>query len=302
MQLRRCAVLLALFFGLVFIAFPKPIPAPSLEESLMPAGAAVPNVQVSIVQTETNFHFTSVTNSDGIYRVQSLQPGPYTVTFEAQGFKRLVQEDVTLRVGDVLPVDAAMQVGAVTESVEVKAQSTLLETETSSTGTVTEGDQLYKLNMYQRYITNTMSIVPGVTNQTTGGTNGLGAFNVDGQRTSGTAVFEDGVFANDPLASNNLVIKPIMNSVDEVKVLTGTLPAEYGHSASGVITTVKKSGTNEFHGGSFRLRPHPHHDAPPVFQPIHHRATAARQPQRRAGLVHDAGWKRRRPGRHPEGL
>ena len=206
------------------------------------------NVQVSIVQTETNFHFTSATNKDGIYRVQSLQPGPYTVAFESPGFKRLVREDVTLRVGDVLPVDASMQVGAVTDSVEVKAQATLLETETSSTGTVTEGNQLYKLNMYQRYITNTMSIVPGVTNQTTGGTNGLGAFNVAGQRTSGTAVFEDGVFANDPLASNNLVIKPIMNSVDEVKVLTGTLPAEYGHSTGGVITTVKKSGTNEFHG------------------------------------------------------
>ena len=60
--------------------------------------------------------------------------------------------------------------------------------------------------MYQRYITNTLSIVPGVTNQTTGGTNGLGAFNVAGQRTSGTAVFEDGVFTNDPLTSNNLVI------------------------------------------------------------------------------------------------
>jgi len=207
------------------------------------------NVQVSIVQTQTNFHFASVTNEDGIYRVQSLLPGPYTVTFEAQGFKRLVRENLTLQVGDVLPVDAAMEVGSVSESVEVQAQATLLETETSSTGTVTEGETLYKLNMYQRYITNTMSIVPGVSNQTTGGTNGLGAFNVNGQRTSGTAVFEDGVFANDPLTSNNLVIKPIMNSVDEVKVLTGTLPAEYGHSASGVITTVKKNGTNEFHGG-----------------------------------------------------
>ena len=53
--------------------------------------------------------------------------------------------------------------------------------------------------MYQRYITNTMSIVPGLSNLTTGGTNGLGAFNVNGQRASGTAVFEDGVFTNDPL-------------------------------------------------------------------------------------------------------
>ncbi len=248
MQLRRCAVLLALSFGLVFEAFPQADTATISGTVVDASGAPVPNVQISIVQTETNFHFTSVTNSDGIYRVQSLQPGPYRLTFEAQGFKRLVRQDVTLRVGDVLPVDATMQVGAVSESVEVTAQSTLLETETSATGTVTEGNQLYKLNMYQRYITNTLSIVPGTTNSTTGGTNGLGAFNVNGQRTSGTVMFEDGVFANDPLASNNLVIKPIMNSVDEVKVLTGTLPAEYGHSTSGVITTVKKSGTNQFHG------------------------------------------------------
>lgn len=213
-----------------------------------PTGSAVPSVQISIVETQTNFRFETLSNNEGLYRVQSLPPGTYTVTFQASGFKRLVQDHLNLHVGDVLPVDGTLQVGAVTESIEVAAKSLLLETETSSTGTVTEGDTLYKLNMYQRYITNTLSIVPGVNNLTNGGTNGLGSFNVNGQRTSGTAVFEDGVFANDPLASNNLVIKPIMNSVDEVKVLTGTLPAEYGHSSSGVITTVKKSGTNSFHG------------------------------------------------------
>ena len=182
MQLRRCAVLLALFFGLVSVAFPQADTGAITGRVVDASDAAIPNVHVSIVQTETNFHFESVTNNDGIYRVQSLQPGPYRVTFEAPGFKRMVREDITLRVGDVLPVDATMQVGAVTESVEVTAQATLLETETSVTGTVTEGEQLYKLTMYQRYITNTMTIVPGVTNATNGGTNGLGAFNVTGQR------------------------------------------------------------------------------------------------------------------------
>ena len=212
-------------------------------------GAAMPNVQISVVQTETNFHFSSVTNNDGIYRIQSLQPGPYMVTFEASGFKRMVRQNIALHVGDVLAVDATLEVGAVTESVEVKSSPTLLQTETSSTGTVTEGDQLYKLAMYQRYITNVMTIVPGLTNTTTGGTNGLGSFYVAGTRNTGTGVFEDGVFANDPLGSTT-TIKPIENSVDEVKVLTGTLPAEYGHSAGGIITTVKKSGTNEFHGSA----------------------------------------------------
>jgi hypothetical protein len=250
MQLRRCAVLLALFFGLVFIAWPQADTGTITGRVVDASSAAAPGVQVSITQTETNFHYTSVTNQDGIFRVQSLPPGPYSVTFEAQGFKRYVRENLVLRVGDVLAVDATMQIGAVSESVEVTAQATLLETETSSVGTVNEGDELYKLPMYQRNITNTIAIVPGATNISNGGTGGLGAYNIAGQRTSGTTMYEDGVFANDPLTSNNNTIAPIENSVDEVKVLTGTLPAEYGHTAGGVVSAAKKSGTNEFHGAA----------------------------------------------------
>ena len=82
--------------------------------------------------------------------------------------------------------------------------------------------------------------------------------------------------ANDPLQGTT-TIKPIENSVDEVKVLTGTLPAEYGHSAGGVITTVKKSGTNEFHGAVSDFGRTPAHDASPVLQFLYDRATAAWQ-------------------------
>jgi hypothetical protein len=244
----RSVSLLFIFLALSVAAFAQMSTGTITGTVSDPQGAAIANVQVSVLQTDTNFESRATTNGEGIYRVQSLLPGNYRITFEAGGFKKLVQANVILRVGDVLPVNAALQLGAVSESVEVSAQSTLLETETSSSGTVTEGDTLYKLPLYQRYITNTMSLVPGLTVQTTGGTSGLGAYYVGGQRNTGTAVFEDGVFGNDPLASTTSVIKPIQNSVDEVKVLTGTLPAEYGHSTSGVITTVKKSGTNEFHG------------------------------------------------------
>src|SRR5689334_17186224 len=213
-------------------------------------GAVVPNVQVTVISTTTNFRFEAVTNSEGLFRIQSLLPGSYELTFAAQGFKKIIRQGITLRVGDVLPVDVTLELGATSESVQVNAQSTLLETETSTTGTVKEGDVIYKMPLYQRYITSTMEIAPGLTFQTQGGTSGLGAFTVNGQRNTGTAVFEDGVFGNDPLASTTAVIKPIQNAVEEVKVLTGTLPAEYGHSTSGVITTVKKSGTNSFHGAA----------------------------------------------------
>ncbi len=264
-------------------------------------GAVVPNVQVTVISTNTNFRFVATTNNEGLYRVQSLQPGAYQLTFEAQGFKKVIRDGLTLRVGDVVPVDIALEVGATTESVQVSAINTLLETETSSLGTVTEGTTLYNLPLYQRYITSTMEIVPGLTFQTQGGTSGLSAFTVNGQRNTGTAVFEDGVFGNDPLGSTS-VIKPIQNSVEEVKVLTGTLPAEYGHSASGIITTVKKSGTNQFHGSAAdygRTRIMTHRQYFNFYTLV---AAAARQPQWRSRMVHAARCKRRRTDRHSEAL
>jgi hypothetical protein len=151
-------------------------------------------------------------------------------------------------VGDVLPVNAALEIGQLTEQVQVSAQGTLLETETSSTSTVTEGETLYKMPLYQRYVLNTLNLNPGVTMNGYAYGGSLGGFNVAGQRSTGTTVFEDGVFGNDPVASTGTDIKPVENSVEEVQVVTGTLPAEYGHTTGGIVTVAKKSGTNEFHG------------------------------------------------------
>ena len=99
-----------------------------------------------------------------------------------------------LQTGAVTPVDARLEIGSASESVQVTAETTLLETETSSTGTVTEGDVLYKLPLFQRNITNSMVVMPGLNVQTTGGSGGIGAYTVGGQRNSGTALFEDGVW------------------------------------------------------------------------------------------------------------
>ncbi len=213
-----------------------------------PSGAVVPNVTVTVVNTVNNFQFTAATNTDGLYRVQSLQPGPYRATFESTGFKRLVRDNIVLRVDDTLPVDAALEVGTVAESIEVSAQSQLLETETSALGTVTEGKVLYNLPLYQRYVNLTLNLVPGMTMGGYGYGGDLGAYHVAGQRNSSIGMFEDGVLGNNSQAGSTGDIKPVQNSVEEVKVLTTTLPAEYGHSAGGVINVVKKSGTNELHG------------------------------------------------------
>ena len=212
------------------------------------SGAPIVGVKVLVVGTETNFEARSLTNADGLFRIQSLTPGTYNVTYEADGFKRFVQSGLQLKVGDVMPVDATLQIGAVTEQIEVSSRGTLLETETSSTNTVTEGETLYKMPLYQRYVLNTLNISPGVTMNGYAYGGSLGGFNIAGQRSTGTTVFEDGVFGNDPVESTGTDIKPVENSVEEVQVVTGTLPAEYGHTTGGVVTVAKKSGTNQLHG------------------------------------------------------
>ncbi|MFN7923935.1 MAG: TonB-dependent receptor [Bryobacteraceae bacterium] len=214
-------------------------------------GAVVPSVTVTVVQTTTNFTQTSVTNNEGIYRVLSLQPGQYRVSFEGQGFKKAVREGVELRIGDTLAIDMALQVGNVSESIEVSGAAQLLETETSATGSVVSGQVLYDMPLYQRFVNSTMNLVPGMT---TGGYaygGSLGSYHLAGQRAGAIGIFEDGVNGNDQNGGTETT-KPILNSVAEVKVITTVPPAEYGHSAGGVINVVKRSGTNELHGmGSF---------------------------------------------------
>ena len=241
----------AMFIVLICFAFPAfgQVSTGTISGTVTdPSGAAIPNVQVSVVQIETNIETRVTTNAEGLYRVQSLQPGTYRLTFESAGFKRVVQTGLDLHVGSVLPVNTTMELGQLTDSVQVSAQGTLLETETSSSGSLTEGEVLYKMPLYQRYVLNALNLMPGMTMNGYAYGGSLGGFNIAGQRSTGTAVFEDGVLGNDPQSSSGNGIKPVENSVEEVKVVTGTLPAEYGHTTGGVMTVVKKGGTNSFHG------------------------------------------------------
>ena len=211
------------------------------------SGAVIPKVSVTVVQVGTNFTFNATTNDEGLYRVLSLNPGMYRITSEAPGFKRSVRDEVELRTGDTLAVDFVLQVGSVSESVEVTGAASLLETETSATGTLVSGTVLYDLPLYQRYINSTMNLVPGMTSGGYAYGGSLGSYHLAGQRSGAIGIFEDGVNGNDQ-QSGTETIKPLQNSVAEVKVLTTVPPAEYGHSAGGVISVVKKSGTNDIHG------------------------------------------------------
>ncbi len=99
-------------------------------------GAVIPSAKVTVVNIETNFNFEGLTNQDGYYYVPYLRPGTYKVTVEAAGFKKYVRDGIELRTNDEPRIDVKLEVGNLTESVEVQAAASLLETETAVSGGV----------------------------------------------------------------------------------------------------------------------------------------------------------------------
>lgn len=209
-------------------------------------GAVVAEAQVTAVNTATNFETTTATNGEGLYRLPFLRPGTYRVRISANGFKSFVRDNVDLRVGATLPINATMEIGAVAESVNVTSAVPLLETETSTTGTIIDGDFFQRMPLYQRHSRAVLYLTPGVNVGGLAYAGSLGGFSINGGATGNIGFFEDGMYGVQP--SGNNTTDTILSTIEEAKVITTVLPAEYGHSAGGAIVIVKKSGTNQLHG------------------------------------------------------
>ncbi|MBS1829002.1 MAG: carboxypeptidase regulatory-like domain-containing protein [Acidobacteria bacterium] len=209
-------------------------------------GAVVVAAQVTAINTATNFETATTTNTEGLYRIPFLRPGDYRVRITAAGFKSFVRENVDLRVGATLPINAVMELGAVAESVNVTSATPLLETETSTTGTIIDGDFFQRMPLYQRHSRAVLYLTPGVNVGGLAYAGSLGGFSINGGATSNIGFFEDGMYGVQPSGTNTT--DTILSTIEEAKVITTVLPAEYGHSAGGAIVIVKKSGTNQLHG------------------------------------------------------
>src|SRR5262249_13476393 len=127
-----------------------------------PAGAVVAGAAVVAVPVETGFETGAVTNSGGLFPISILRPGGYRGRGTAAGVKRFVRENVELRVGATLPINAVMELGAIAESVSVSGAAPLLETETSTTGTVVTGEFFQRMPLYQRHSRAVLYLTPGV--------------------------------------------------------------------------------------------------------------------------------------------
>lgn len=207
-------------------------------------GAVVPSANVTVVNTETQFVHNGQTNAEGFYYVPNLSPGTYRLTIEAAGFKKYVRDGVILRTSEQPRIDVKLEIGAVTESIQVTGAAALLETETTSTGQILEGETIVKIPVLQKYVFRVLLYLPSTSN--------INGQHVVGQRERSLGYTLDGVGGKEPvrsmIATTNAVTSTTIDALQEVKLFTTGMPAEFGHSAGGMLSTVFKSGTNQWHG------------------------------------------------------
>jgi hypothetical protein len=223
-------------------------------------GALIPGAMVTVTNQGTNAIRTTTSNDAGIYTFPSLIPGVYEVKVEMQGFRTVVRRDIQLEVQQVARINIAMEVGQVTESIEVSGSSVLLDTDSATTGTVIEQERIVELPLNGRNFLQLVSLSPNVTYGfatpgQTGGRQGGDRSNqnisVSGMRGTWNHYTLDGI-ENTDVNFNLYVLLPSVDALQEFKVQTGVYPAEFGRAAS-QINVSTKPGSNAFHGTAYEF-------------------------------------------------
>ncbi|MEP6913295.1 MAG: TonB-dependent receptor [bacterium] len=250
-----------------------------------PTGASVSNASVTVKNKATTVESSATTDASGYYTFASLPVGAYTLVIEHPGFKKSVQENINLEVGQKARIDRALEVGAVTESVTIATSPPALSTQEASPGGVLENRMINDLPLSSRNWDDLLGGVPGVqadryTEQGGGTANGrTGGANVHGVRSLQNNFVLDGV-DNNSISENvqeltTQVARPSVDSIQEFRVSTNPYSAENGRSPGALISVTTKSGGNEFHGTVYDFLRNRVFDANNFFQ---NRAGAAKPP------------------------
>jgi outer membrane receptor protein involved in Fe transport len=250
-----------------------------------PTGASVSNASVTVKNKATTVESSATTDTSGYYTFASLPVGAYTLIVELPGFKKSVQENINLEVGQKARIDLSLEVGAVTETVTVMAAPPTLSTQEASPGGVLENRMITALPLSSRNWDDLLGGVPGVqadryTEQGGGTANGrTGGANVHGVRSLQNNFVLDGV-DNNSISENvqeltTQVARPSVDSIQEFRVSTNPYSAENGRSPGALISVTTKGGGNEFHGTVYDFLRNRVFDANNFFQ---NRAGAAKPP------------------------
>jgi hypothetical protein len=220
-----------------------------------PTGAVVPGAEIVVINIDTGFRSPTQTNPEGYYTVSRLDPGRYQVTVQKPGFRQAVRTGIVLRVDQTARVDFALQVGEVTERIEISAEAPLIESETSNLGQVINNKSIVEMPLNGRNAWDLSKLVGGaVYVQAFGDAGEVPAVSFAGSRTWSQAMMLDGgSVQKSGMARAQAELAPMVDAVEEFKVITNNYAAEYGRSAAGVFTAVTKSGTNQFRGNLFEF-------------------------------------------------
>jgi hypothetical protein len=218
------------------------------------SGAVIPRASVTITNQQTDRQESVTADLEGRYTSLPLPPGQYRVEAGIQGFRRAAQGDVTVQVNSTVVIDFTLEVGELTDAIEVSANATLLETNTGTVGKVVDNRRILELPLNTRNVYSLIYLTPGVAGSIGNNYNSMG-YTVNGARPTMMDTVIDGVTASFPTVNGftGISVFPSVDAIQEFKVLGANYPAEYGRSLGSVLNVVYKSGTNEFHGSGYEF-------------------------------------------------
>jgi hypothetical protein len=260
--LSRFSILLSILFALTLSSFAQFSQRGSIGGVVTEAsGAVLPKASVTLLDLGRNQTSTTTTDASGHYEFSQLLPGSYQVSVESAGFKKSVSESLQVSPQSSLRYDCQLQVGAVSEKVEVTTAAPLLETETADLDQNIDQAQMASVPMNGRNWTSLTELTPGVSTSPRNNINLGGTYEVGASYTSGGADYtaggnaegsrDNGYYVNGVNANENYIsgssFQPSAEAISEVKVGIADFSAEYGRDFTNLSATTK-SGTNTFHG------------------------------------------------------
>ena len=210
-------------------------------------GAVVLGASVTAVNSATGFRRQTTSNEQGQYNLPGLTPGTYNVTVELAGFRRAELPNISLQVDQNARINVALELGQVTETLEITAQAPLIESQSATLGAVVDEQKILALPLNGRNFLQLARLVPGVDSGTQGGETGPDGFSANGLRADQNAFQIDGTSNSNPL-NDQITFRPSIDSLQEFKIETSNYSAEFGKGAGAQINVITKSGTNLFHG------------------------------------------------------
>jgi outer membrane receptor protein involved in Fe transport len=215
------------------------------------SGAPILGAQVTATNLGTLISHETKTDRDGFFQILSLPIGDYKITVERAGFRKQVFEREALQISQSLRLDTRLEVGQVSETIEVTGQATNVETVNQTIGMSVVGETIQRAPLNGRNVLDLAKLQPGVT-ETNSDNTSAGTYSIAGGRTDSVTFLLDGALNNN-LLSNGVVYNPNPDTIAEFRILESNYSAEYGRNGGGVISVVTKSGTNEWHGSAFEF-------------------------------------------------